>query len=128
MYSNNQNSIIIKIKWKVPNTWPQEAYRVEITAIIEKDIFNNYPSFSDWKLIFVQVPETTTTISTTTTSIIPTTSTVLTTSTIPTTTTISVCLGKTYQTCLFFTQCKWEGDPKLGRCVESKRVIYIFLI
>ncbi|MCX8178938.1 MAG: hypothetical protein N3D75_03865 [Candidatus Aenigmarchaeota archaeon] len=67
---------------------------------------------------------TTTTIPVTTTTV-PTTMTTTTTTALPTTTTTtttipSICNGKAFANCLFYEQCQWVGDTRLGKCVEKQ--------
>ncbi|MEM5792712.1 MAG: hypothetical protein QXM68_04345, partial [Candidatus Aenigmatarchaeota archaeon] len=62
---------------------------------------------------------TTTAHATTTTTLVTTTHT--TTTILPTTTTISsICNGKAFANCLFYDQCQWVGDTRIGKCVEKQ--------
>ncbi|MEM5878206.1 MAG: hypothetical protein QXF12_04990 [Candidatus Aenigmatarchaeota archaeon] len=64
---------------------------------------------------------TTTTVPTvTTTAPVTTTTTALPTTTTTTTTIPSICNGKAFANCLFYEQCQWVGDTRLGKCVEKQ--------
>jgi len=186
IYSSHK--IVLKIKWKVPDDWFGGEYWIDIIAKTERDVLDNYPSFSGKRQFFIQITPTTTTTTpstttsttttipvtpTTTTEITTTTTTQITTTTVPTTTTSSTiptttlftstttttttttttsttttvattttvvptttttsttetptttttllsCYGKSYQTCLFFSECQWLGNPILGKCVDRQ--------